>query len=528
MRDKDNFNFKTTNIFQLILNILHIKYTKSFTNKFVDDNPNRNNLFGLSKMLLYYGIDNTAYKVSSQTDSIREINTPFVAQFGDGLVTVYKVSDDRVYFIWNSEKHSSSMIDFCSQWTGITLLLDSNDKSIEPNFNENFKKEFSRKLIYYLFYISIAIFSIVEILGNKLYFNHGYFALLFVNLFGLYLGYLLMQKRLHIEDNFADKICGFLKSDCNKYIDKNITKFIENVSWSELGFSYFLANVIIIISIPHFVQYMSVINICVLPFSFWSIWYQKFKAKSWCSLCLLFILLLWLVFLTDLLYGKITFDNWLMQGFCLTLCIYIFSLCLTIIQASDKYKIKTNSTLYFKYNQLKMDDSIFPFIFDRQSKYHVNKKSSSILLGNDKSNNIVTIITNPHCEPCFRMHERVEKLLLGINNDFCIQLIFTSFNKDLEESNKFLIGAYILYFDKFGEVLNKWYKDYRFHPNTILNDYNINVEDPVIQDEFLKHKEWSMYSKISGTPTILVNGYLLPSILEIEDVFYFDWKSIPK
>ena len=36
-----------------------------------------------------------------------------------------------------------------------------------------------------------------------------------------------------------------------------------------------------------------VLNIFTLPYSFWSVWYQKAKAKQWCVLCLIIQALLW-------------------------------------------------------------------------------------------------------------------------------------------------------------------------------------------------------------------------------------------
>lgn len=52
------------------------------------------------------------------------------------------------------------------------------------------------------------------------------------------------------------------------------------------------------------------------------------------------------------------------------------------------------------------------------------------------------MFSNPHCEPCGRMHKRLRELQKKLEDKACIQYIFSSFGGDLDQSNKFLISAY--------------------------------------------------------------------------------------
>jgi len=46
-------------------------------------------------------------------------------------------------------------------------------------------------------------------------------------------------------------------------------------------------------------------------------------------------------------------------------------------------------------------------------------------------------------------------------------------------------------------------------------------EKDLVEIEFQKHEFWRMKNQIRATPTVLVNGYLLPEIYNIEDLQHF-------
>ena len=156
-------------------------------------------------------------------------------------------------------------------------------------------------------------------------------------------------------------------------------------------------------------------------------------------------------------------------------------------------------------------------IIRKKNKYEVDKSYSNLVFGDIESDSLITVITNPHCGPCAKMHEKINKILRGNNNNFCVQYILTSFGKDFDESNKLIIAMYQkLGKSDFVDFLDEWYDYGRFEQNKIINkypfEYNISVED-----EFMKHKRWIDKTKIRATPVILFNGYEIPhEIYEME------------
>ena len=60
-----------------------------------------------------------------------------------------------------------------------------------------------------------------------------------------------------------------------------------------MGIAYFAVSLGCLLIFPQYIGYLALINACCCPFSFWSVWYQKYRAKSWCTMCLITQACLW-------------------------------------------------------------------------------------------------------------------------------------------------------------------------------------------------------------------------------------------
>ena len=83
------------------------------------------------------------------------------------------------------------------------------------------------------------------LIDTKYYIDIGISLLLAVNFAGLYISWLLLLKQMHIQSQYADKICSLFKQkDCNNVLDSKAAKLFGIVGWSEIGFGYFLTNLL--------------------------------------------------------------------------------------------------------------------------------------------------------------------------------------------------------------------------------------------------------------------------------------------
>lgn len=326
---------------------------------------------------------------------------------------------------------------------------------------------------------------------------------------------------MHIQSEYADKICSlFKKGDCNDILESEAAKLGGGIGWSEVGLGYFLANMLILFFMPSLLPYLVLINICALPYSFWSVWYQKFKAKQWCTLCLIVQVLLWAIFIVSLIFNFVQWPVWNITDILITGCLYvipIFVINQLIPGLSERQK---NETITQELNSIKADENVFFAMLKKQPYYEVDRKTSSILWGNLESKILVTVLTNPHCNPCAKMHKRIENVLNETNN-LCIQYMFSSFNEDLDSSNKFLSAIYTQQSEQDRKTtFDNWFEFGKNKKEDFLAQYNVNVEDESVQQEFEKHEAWKNSTGLRATPTILVNGYKLPDNYKIEDLMY--------
>ena len=339
---------------------------------------------------------------------------------------------------------------------------------------------------------------------------------------GGYIGYLLVLKQLRIQSNYADRLCSLFKySDCNNILDSKAAKLFGLIGWSEIGLGYFISNVVILSIFPSLVDSLLLVNVFSVPFTIWSIWFQKVRARQWCPLCLISVLLLWAIFIIGIISGyfSIPVQNvafWEITVMCslYLVSILIINILIPVIARGNKMQ-----DIQYEINSIIADEDVFNTLLQKQQYYPVDKATSRILFGNPESSQLVTIFSNPHCNPCSSMHVRVNKLLEQ-RNDICIQYIFSSFSKELDVSNKYLLAVYQQENGKVKEIFDEWFKNGKSDKERFFEANPVDITKEEVTEEFKKHELWKAESGLRATPTILVNGYKLPDNFKIEDIMY--------
>jgi uncharacterized membrane protein len=471
-------------------------------------------------LLSDYKIANAGIKIEDKDLSLLDI--PFIAQTGGDFVAVYKIDSKDIYYVWRGKDIRVAIDEFKKSWSGIALIAEPDEESIEPNYKGHKKGELAAIIQNRLLLFTIGILGILVFFQGELYKSIGLVLSLILNLTGIYISYLLILKQIHVHSGNADKICSlFKKSDCNNILESSAAKFMGVISWSEVGFSYFISNTIVLLFAPDLLYYLAVANILALPYSFWSIWYQRIKAKQWCPLCLVVQVLLWAIFIVNVLSNFVAIPQLTILNIIKTGCFYLLPY--LIIDSLLPIIIKSERTENIQQglNALRMNDDVFISILKKQSRYDVDKSTSTILFGNPDSSTLITILTNPHCEPCAIMHKRIESLLKEIGDKVCIQYVFSSFSEDLNDSNKILISAYKNKSNRMA-IYQDWYVSGKNDKDGFVKKYNLeNYCPPDVEDEFNRHEEWVKTAQLSATPTILYNGYELPENYKVEDLKYF-------
>lgn len=291
-------------IFSLFLESLGVPHTPEYSDERFR-NMTFKSLFGFSRLLKEYGIDNEAYQIADKLE-IDRLDTPFMAQGNQKFVIVTSVTPDSVTYLTETGPVVSTRDNFFRRWNGVVLMAYPDGNSIEPDYAAHRRAMIIDTAKKWILIASAAIIALYLFISSGLYADWSDVALLATNGAGLYVSYLLMLKTLNIKSRSADRACGFIETHgCDHVLSSAMSSFMGIFKWSEVGLAYFSVSLMTLLVFPEYTNYLAFLNLFCLPYSFWSVWYQKTRAKAWCTLCLSVQALLWLSFFCYLGGGHI-------------------------------------------------------------------------------------------------------------------------------------------------------------------------------------------------------------------------------
>lgn len=287
------------------LAILGVAHTRSYTLKREKEMPFKT-WFGLSRVLQDYGIQSEAFSIPDKKE-ILTVVPPFIAHTsGDegGNVIVKSISNDGVVYLSMGVEKTTGLEKFLEAWDGNIFISSPKEDAIEPDFRLHRRLEYFTKSKKWILGLCMLLLFAYAFITNGLYKEVSTWFIVAIDIGGIYVTYLLVQKSLKIKNKKADRFCGVLQEGgCDDILDTSASKFFGLFGWSEVGFSYFTVSLLALLMFPASLPSLALCNLCCLPFTFWSIWYQRFKAGRWCTLCVTVQCSLWLLFFSYLAGG---------------------------------------------------------------------------------------------------------------------------------------------------------------------------------------------------------------------------------
>lgn len=284
------------------LTSLKVPFTQAYTKQRFEAMPFKT-LFGVTNLLKDYGVETAGYSISDKKQ-LAEVPAPFIAGTRGGMVIVTSHTAGSVTYLTQGVQETMPLQDFLTAWNGMVLCARVLLHAKEPDYGAHRRMELLQGSKKVLMWVLTGLLIAYLYVFNGLWRYWSVWALTAIDFFGLWITYLLVQKSLSIKNSVADKVCGVIQEGgCDKILKTNASSFFGLFSWSEVGFTYFGISLLAMLISPHTIHWLAVINICCLPYTVWSVTYQKFVAKHWCTLCLCVQLSLWLQFVCYLLGG---------------------------------------------------------------------------------------------------------------------------------------------------------------------------------------------------------------------------------
>lgn len=511
-------------IFIRYLKFLGVKYTKKYAKELCESNPNKNNLYGLSSLLDKYQVDNEGLLLDRSKSSLSKIDPPFVVEMKDGFGIVLEKDTEKIDLLISKKKKTISYDEFIENWSGVVLISELNEKSGEPNYSENRKASFLEIFEKCLLGALLFLFLLFCGIENGLFTECGLVFSLLLNIMGFCVCWLLIDNQIDSSSGYIDSLCPLFGGgkDCNHILKSDASRLFGYIAWSEIGISFYISNLWLIFCFTNLYAYLSVISVCSLLFTFWSVYYQKYEAKEWCFLCLLVVFSLWLLFVNNLVFGLIRMPDFRYGDLISVLCIYLIPLfsvhlLLPIFMKSSKLEEVSR-----RFKQLKSDEDIFRSLLKSSRKYVIDKRLG-ISWGDFESKNTITVISNPYCKSCGEMHSNLKAMMMNARVKYNIQYIFVTYNQTLEKSIAlFMAMNQSLNSSKFDAFLDDWFSSDDKKRQDIMNGkYLFDINDECWWKNIKDQKNFAKFVDVKATPTLFFNGYLLPSKYDVEDLVEF-------
>lgn len=511
----------TSPLFIRLCSYMDIPYTEDFTSKIYEEHPYKASMYGLSQLLKLYGVENEGVKFHDKS-VLSDIKPPFVAHVGSDLVLVKEIKDGKVAYEWQGSDQTSTLDVFMSGWSGNALIFQKTPNSSEPEYQKH-RSQVLWKRCQLVFIIFIAIILLLRRIHEVDVWSDWRMAFsIVISLMGLYVSYLLLGQQIGTGNKTASVLCGiWRKSHCDTVQKSDASKLFGHISWSEVGFAYFLCNAMAVLIQPAALYAISMFSVCSSLFAVWSIWYQYRIAKAWCVLCLMVQFLLvvqasisisvlspWMLIVFQIQF----FGNLIAMGLFYLLTLLIVHRLTPFI--SDAYRaVKWKSEI----KSIKNNVHYFLSLQKIQKDGQVSPSPSTIIFGNPNSDMRVTLLTNPFCSSCAEIHKKLQSLL---DADICLQLNLSSFGQEYDRVCLQMIAVYLQYGpEKAWEVYGRWFSMEKSGRTQFWEQYHLDYDTPSVVAEYEAHKQWVRDNGLNATPLLYVNNMAVPYSYSPEEVF---------
>jgi protein-disulfide isomerase/uncharacterized membrane protein len=515
-----------------LINELHIPVTQQSIEEEIARHPSYQSMLAISELLDNWRIPNAAYKLTFEELADTEIPTPFIARFKKSFVLVTGMDKETItLYNGDSKKEQLTLAEFKNRYAGSILIAEKDEESGEADYAIKHRKEKLDKLRIPFVVTGAGFAFLAFMLLSSSYTAAFSCPLALLTLFktaGLITAILLLVQSIDANNPLVQKLCGGNNNkDCNAILSSKAAKVTEELSWSEAGFFYFAGTWLALLLNSNnlaVVQLLAILNIISLPYTFYSIYYQWRVAKQWCIFCCTVQALLWLEFFSLLPYitqglqtPAVTDVARVLAAMALPVLAWVFIK--PYLQLSKQIDPLKQQLRQFKYNT-----DLFKKVLNDSVQYTLPSEEDSLIIGNREAEQVITMVSNPYCQPCAKTHKKLDEWLAS-RDDIKLQVVFSVSTTD-ESDKKTKVASHLMSLQagrddvSLKKALDDWYeqkqKDYdawaKEHPMTIQTTNTETLE---------KQKEWCKLTEITGTPTIFINGRKLPKPYQTEDIKYF-------
>ncbi|AKD56644.1 vitamin K epoxide reductase family protein [Spirosoma radiotolerans] len=330
---------------------------------------------------------------------------------------------------------------------------------------------------------------------------------------GVLLSSLLVAKQLGNKNALTDRLCRInSKTNCDDVLNSPAAKLWGWLPWADVGLLYFSGGFLAVwlssLS-PSVLQLLHWVALLVLPYTVFSVYYQGFVLRQWCPLCLgvqLVLLLEGMLAITQLTMWP---GLWQPYGFVLTA--FLIPATVWVIVKPLLAGLPKSRQEHSELMRLKRDPDLFQALLRQQPQMPpIAAELYPIVLGNPDAEHTITMVTNPYCGPCAKVHKELEQLLVR-NYTVKANLMFTCDGTGGLTTQVAVHLMALTQQDNVTQALADWYEQPQKNFDAWAKKYPVMANSMDWATVANRHRDWCLAANITVTPTLFVNGYKLPT-----------------
>lgn len=404
---------------------------------------------------------------------------------------------------------------FLARTTGVALLAEANAQAGEIDFTAHRRQERLKKAA-----LPVVAVAAVFLLGLGLWRLPSPLLIgwLVVNLLGLAFCVALLAEKWGEAGALVKKLCGTgPKLGCDRVVNSPVGTLFGWLSMAEVGLVYFAGAVLTLSLAPVTAGWLLVINALALPYTVFSVAYQAFVVKAWCRLCLGVQAVIWLSALLGYVIWQrldLAFGN---EQLLLTAAGFALATLGWMAVHAWLQERRRAQRLERENRRFKRSPEVFAALLEKQPVVDTQRLPDELVVGSFDAPVTLTVVSNPYCPPCTEAHPVLERILNRFPEGVKLVLRFTGnpYNEDDRHNQAARHLISLARQPNRAAAVHDWYatKDYAAWSARY-------PADPDVDSARLHHLhlDWCERAGVEYTPSIFINGRLLPGIYTVRDL----------
>ncbi|RSK43177.1 vitamin K epoxide reductase family protein [Hymenobacter rigui] len=500
-----------------LLQLQHLPVARQEFSERVHTHPDYPSLLAVADVLDSFGVNQSVAQVADE--QLAEVGFPYLAYLERGSGELVLIRSAAELAVARAEP---------AQWSGILLRVEG---MRTPPSEEQLAAYRQERTVTRLARWSGTALSLGLLAVSAYLPSWWTTALYLLALAGVVIGYLLIGREVGATPGLIAEFCGGdAQPGCDSVLEADPVHLFGLYGLPDAVATYFpwQAGLLIAVALAGQPAAGAALLLAGLALAgpvviLASIYYQVVVVKAWCRLCLVVDGILGLQAVVALL----AFSQQQVTLRALSLPTQLFAggglLVLTGgLLALKQVLLRQQATRQEKRALLRTKNSVplFTTLLQQQSRADDWEFNQEMVFGAADAPIDIIMVSNPYCVPCQRTHAQLDRLLALFPELIKVRLRLTGSNADVGRfptTTQYVLQHWLTHVRgqedeclRTAEMLRAWYHTMNLdsfaatHPADFTGDYSSSTH------LLTRHYAWNRQQGITRTPTLFVNGYLLP------------------